>query len=234
MLYPRLGRFTKGSAAFAASGAAVMALTLATRTARPAQPSGGGCAAYDVIYSIAGNLQLTDTPMGAGNGTYPVGPGSVVLRVDPQAGRTTMVSFEMPERFGIDSKKLFWTTHVDMNATARATPAGTGACASVAEGAMRGQSLAWATRANGFHTDGTIGCRGSMCGKFGAPPPGTSDLHIGPSDVQLSPFEFSPDGRTFTMASTFVSKTASPKQTAHLALAGHEVSRTCAPVAQCR
>jgi len=229
-------RFTRlGSFAIAVSTAAA-AVTLSTRDvpAQSAPPEANGCAAWDVIYSSSGSLQLSDTPMGAGNGVYPVGPGKIVLRLDPNGGRATLRSFEMPERFGIDAKKLFWTTHVDTDATARAIPADPGACGRVAEGALQGRSLAWATKANGFHTDGTLACRGSLCGQFGAPPPGTSSLHIGPSDVQLAPFEFSADGKTFTMASTFVSKTEDPRQTARLALSAREVSRSCAPVESCR
>ena len=227
---------TLGRLAIAASTAAAAVLTLATRDvpAQSAPPEANGCAAWDVVYSAAGSLQLSDTPMGAGNGTYPVGPGKIVLRLDPRGGHAALLSFEMPERFGIESKKLFWTTHVDTNATARAVPDGPGACGRVAEGAMQGHSLAWATKANGFHTDGTLACKGSLCGRFGAPPPGTSSLHIGPSDVQLAPFEFSADGKTFTMASTFVSRTEDPKQSARLAFSAREVSRSCAPVEACQ
>jgi hypothetical protein len=230
-------RVTKlGSLAIAVSTAAAAVLTFSTRDvpAQSAPSEASGCAAWDVIYSAAGSLQLSDTPMGAGNGVYPVGPGKIVLRLDPRGGRAALLSFEMPERFGIEAKRLFWTTHVDTNATARAIPDGPGACGRVAEGALQGRSLAWATKANGFHTDGTLACNGSLCGRFGAPPPGTSSLHIGPSDVQLAPFEFSADGKTFTMAYTFVSKTEDPRQTARLALSAREVSRSCAPVEACR
>lgn len=198
------------------------------------QPS-QGCDAWDVTYSVSGNLRLSETPMGAGDGTYPVGPGEIVLRRSAGTSRVTMVSFELPQRFGINVKKVFWSGTVNTNATARATaPGGTGECSHVAEGTMQGGTVTWATPVTGFRTDGVVDCRGSACGQFGAPVKGTSGLHIPPHEVQFQPFEFGPDGQTFTMAATFVSKTDAPRQTAHLALAGREMRRVCAPVASCR
>jgi hypothetical protein len=46
--------------------------------------------------------------------------------------------------------------------------------------------------------------------------------------VRFHAFDFAPDRKTFTMGSTFVTKTESPKQTAHIQLSGREVRRTCA------
>lgn len=197
-------------------------------------PTGQGCDAWDVTYAVSGNLRLSDTPMGAGDGIYPVGPGEVVLRRSPGTNRVTMVSFELPQRFGIHVKKVFWAATVNTNATARAAPPGGTACSHVAEGTMQGDTVTWATSVSGFRTDGVIDCNGSACGQFGAPPKGTSGLHIPPREVQFKPFEFGPDGKTFTMPATFVSKTDEPRQTAHLALSGREVRRVCAPVASCR
>jgi hypothetical protein len=202
-------------------------------TERTGLTEDGRCAAWDVTYAAVGNLQLSDTPMGAANGTYPVGPGKIVLRQDARSGRVALLAFELPERLGIESTRVFWTTHVDMDATARAPASTPDACNPAAEGAMQGRRIVWSTRLRGFRTDGTLVCRGSMCGKFGAPPAGSSPLVIGPHDVELQPFEFGGDGRTFTMASAFVSKTDSPKQTAHLSISARETRRVCAPVATC-
>ena len=46
--------------------------------------------------------------------------------------------------------------------------------------------------------------------------------------------EYSSDMKTFTMSSTFVASTDSPKQTSHLALSGREIRRTCEPKACAR
>ncbi len=221
-------------AVMAGTSVVTVAVT-ASSTDSPSPPAEQGCAAWDVSYTVSGKLQLSDTPRGAANGTYAVGPGKVVLRHDAGSGRVTLLSFELPERFGIVAKNAFWTTHVDTNATARAAPpAGAGECGHVAEGAMRGRTVAWATRVRGWQTDGVVECKGSLCGSFGAPPKGSSPLHVGPNDIQFQPFEFGPDGKTFTMSSTFISKSDSPRQTAHLAFAGREVGRVCAPVSKCR
>jgi hypothetical protein len=201
----------------------------------PAQPAGAAasaCDVHDVTYSVTGNLQLTQTPMDAGNGTYAVGPGKLVLRVDGRTGQVKLLSYTIPEHFGIEAKKVFWTTHVDTNANAAAQPRD--ACGHVAEGTLQGRTLTWTTKVGGLRTDGTLTCRGSLCGKFGAPPPGSSPLHIGPNDVAFQPFQFGADGRTFSMASTFVATTQAPKQTAHLSFSGREVRRVCAPVNSCQ
>ena len=220
--------------AIASASLAVVAVILSSYgLSSPAQEQ--GCGAWDVTYAVSGNLELSDTAMGAGDGIYAVGPGEIVLRYGVPAGRVTMLSFDVPQRFGIEVKKLFWAAQVDTDATARAAPAAAlRECGHVAEGLMQEGKLAWATSVSGFRTDGVVACTGSLCGRFGAPARGTSGLHIPPADIQLKPFEFAPDGKTFTMASTFVSKTDAPRETAHLALAGREIRRACAPVAACR
>jgi len=213
----------------------MVALVLALAPSNAAEGSDvEPCPVWDIEYALSGKLQLSDTPLNAGNGVYPVGPGTLVLRFDRREGhpQVALVSYRMPERFRVDAKWAFWTTHVTTNATTRATPPGP--CGHVAEGAMHGNTLTWTTGTQGYRTDGTLSCNGSLCGSHGAPPRGTSPLHVGPTSVRLRPFEFSPDGKTFTMASTFVSKTESPKQTAHLTLAGRQVRRSCARVDACR
>ena len=92
---------------------------------------------------------------------------------------------------------------------------------------MVGQSLRWEGRANGVRTDGTLVCEGFMCGKFGAPPSGTSEVHDGPTSIELKPFQFSPDMKTFTMPFALLSKSDSPKQRTLVSIAGREVQRAC-------
>lgn len=194
------------------------------------------CTAWNVEYTLSANLQLRDTPMGAGNGVYRIGPGTVVLRFEDRGGQpggaAKMLSYTMRENFQIRSRTIFWTTTVITDARTDATA--DGACPSAAEGTLIGRTLRWSTPVRGYHTDGTLTCEGDLCGSFGAPPPGKSELHIAPHAVQLSPFELAADMKTFTMAHTFVSKTESPKQTAYITLAGREVRRSCAPAQGCR
>jgi hypothetical protein len=190
---------------------------------------------WEVAYSLAANLKLTDTPMGQGDGIYAIGPGKVVLRFEDKGGQpggnVKMLQYTMRESFTIKSKTLFWSTTVITDTNTAATP---NACSIAAEGTLDGtRTIRWRTPINGYHTDGTLTCEGSLCGKFGAPPPGQTPLHIGPNPVQFNPFVFAPDMHTFAMATAHVSKTDMPKQTGEIALSGREVRRACVPVAVC-
>jgi hypothetical protein len=189
------------------------------------------CGSWQVDYTLAESLRLSDTPMGKGDGVYEVGPGSVQLRFDDvdgqPGGRATMVSYAMREHFVIDSRALFWNAHVVTDTHTRATADGSGAAA----GTLRGTTLVWTSPVRGYRTDGALTCEGSLCGKFGAPPEGRSEIHIGPGPVPFGPFQFSRDLKTFTMGETFVARTDAPKQTAHVTLAGREVHRACTPAA---
>jgi hypothetical protein len=189
---------------------------------------------WEVEYALAANLKLTDTPLGEGNGIYPIGPGTVVLRYDAEPGRPSevrMLRYTMREYFTIRSRTLVWTTTVITDTHTHATP---DACSIAAQGSLdAAHVLRWQTPVRGYRTDGTLTCKGSLCGKFGAPPAGQTPLHIGPGPVPFKPFVFAPDMKTFTMASTHVSKTDMPKQSGEVALAGREVRRACVPVPAC-
>ncbi|MCL2725943.1 MAG: hypothetical protein FWD69_16080 [Polyangiaceae bacterium] len=185
------------------------------------------CTAWDVEYVLAAKLKLSDTPKGAGDGVYPVGPGTMVIRfagADGKAGPAEMRKYTMTQNFRVDSTVLFWKTHVVTASKTTTTPDGQGV---VAKGQVQGKSLKWQTPLAGCRTDGTLTCDGSLCGKFGAPPPGQSELHVPPHAVEFQPLTFSDDMKTFSMPSTFVAKTDNPQQTAHIAISGRETNRTC-------
>jgi hypothetical protein len=211
--------------------AGVLALALAPTGALAEPPP---CAGWKVDYTLAESLRLSDTPLGKGDGVYQVGPGRVVLGfedVDGQpGGRVEMVSYAMQEHFVIESRTLFWGARVVTSTQTQGTP---NACG-MAAGALHGTTLSWSSPVRGYRTDGTIICEGELCGKFGAPPAGKSEVHIGPGPVQFSSFQFARDMKTFTMGETFVAKTEMPKQTAHVALAGREAQRACVPATTCR
>jgi hypothetical protein len=209
----------------------------ATGIAQPepaiAEPPSPVCAGWRIDYSLAGNLQLSDTPLGEGDGVYSIGPGSLSLRLDDvdghPGGQAKFLAYDMRQAFKIRSRALFWTTSVTTDATTRATP---DVC-SPPEGALTATTLVWTSPITTFRTDGTLSCDGSFCGMFGAPQRGPTVLRIPPQPVPLKPFQFARDMQTFTMASTLVSKTESPKQTANLVLAGRELRRTCLRVKPC-
>ena len=175
--------------AYGVAIAGAVGLALASTGVR-AQPA--PCGAWEVEYTLSEKLRLSDTPMGQGNGAYDVGPGRVVLRFEDQGGqpggRVEMASYDVRQHFRIDAKTAFWSTHVSTDAHTRGTPDACG----VAEGVLRGSTLAWSSPVRGYRSDGTVTCDGSLCGKFGAPPRGESELHIGPDPVTLAPFQFLP------------------------------------------
>jgi hypothetical protein len=192
-------------------------------------PAPEPCEVWRVEYALNGSLQLTGTPMGQGDGIYPVGPGTLTLRFDDHggqpAGSAKVLSYDVHQSFTVTARALFWRTSVFSDATTR----GVLDVCGPDEGRLEGTFLSWSAPVRSFVTEGTLDCEGAFCGAFGAPPPGQSALHVGPTPVQFRPFQFSRDMKTFTMASTFVTSTESPKQTSHMALAGREVRRSCEP-----
>jgi hypothetical protein len=212
-----------------------LALGMVVAAAFAALPSRGSvvlsdCAVTDVRYTIFGNLRVTETPLGAGDGEYHIGPGSIVLRFQrevPSSGgpvsSVRMLSYEMRERFAVLSKALFWKTKVTTDTQTTAKPGG----GWLAEGTLTGRSIRWSRFAGTFRTDGTETCEGAFCGSFGAPPTGTSPFHQPPAPFEFRSFDFSADMKTFVMPSTFDSKSDAPRQVSYVALAGRESERLC-------
>jgi hypothetical protein len=191
-----------------------------------AEASSSDCNAVDVQYDVSANLMITGTVMGAGDGLHSVGPGKVVLRFDGGQGQrhARLLTYDLRQTFTVTAKALLWTTRVSTNVQMRASHAPS---SFVAEGMLGGSTLRWAGQASGLRSDGTLLCEGSMCGKFGAPPSGISEVHTGPSSMVLKPFEFAPDMQTFTMPFTLFSESDAPKERTLVSMAGREVRRVC-------
>jgi hypothetical protein len=204
-------------------------LSLALAPAGVAAPEPMHCDAEEIDYGVSGRLHVSDTPMGAGDGTYEVGPGHIVLRLqgsDPKSARVVMQSYEMREHFSVTAHAAFFKTTVVTDAVAHAPGRPQ---ESAAEGTLAGSTLTWTSQVRGYRTDGTLSCDGDMCGNFGAPPKGQSPIVPPANAVRLTPFRFSADAKTFTMDYTLLSTSSSPKQKTQLALAGRELSRKCVP-----
>lgn len=208
--------------------AAPLLLVLAAPPVAASGAEPAPCQEREVEYSLAGRLRIADTPLGAGDGVYEIGPGRAVLRIRQGAGESPpsvqLISYEMRLNFVVSSHVLFWNTKVVTSAVGHASDAGG---SPVTEGSLVGRTLTWRGELRGYRTDGTLTCSGNVCGSFGAPPEGTTPLVTPPGAVKLAPFELSADGRTFVMSSTLVSRSAAPQQRSYLALAGREVSRAC-------
>lgn len=186
------------------------------------------CAAWDVEYTLNATVRISDTTMGAGDGTHAIGPGKVVLRFDDKdgepGGAVKVLEYKMRDRFDVSTSVLFSTTNVAVDTVTKATP---NACGIAAVGVLSGTTLRWSGSWTGIRTDGSVTCNGGFCGKFGAPPSGTSPTHVAPHDVVFAPFEYAKDKKTFTMGWSVVSRLTSPSQTSRISLGGREVRRTC-------
>ena len=216
------------------------ALSLATLASVPrpaaaqmrASDATSGCTRWEIQYAIAGTLQITETKMGAGNGTFPVGPGTLVLRVDTQAVRAMLLRFDLREHFALHPNAVMWNATVVTDTAVHVAPDGTGAAAS---GRWSGDGvLQWDAPLRNYRSDVALTCAGSLCGKFGAPPQGRSELHQMPSAIRLQPFRFDREGQTFQMDFTLVSSSEAPHQRTYLALAGRSMARTCIQAAPTR
>jgi hypothetical protein len=209
--------------------ALVAAGALAAALAQVEARADGPCDAWVVEYALNANVKITDTTMGAGNGVFAIGPGVVVVRYDAvggePGGRAEMLEYRMRDHFTVHASFVVGKTDVEANTVTCATP---NACGVAAEGTLVDRRLTWKTNVAGMRSDGTVTCTGAFCGKFGAPPKGTSPMHVPPHSVTFKPFVFSEDKKTFTMDYSVVSKHETPSQTSLVALAGREVKRSCA------
>jgi hypothetical protein len=207
----------------------VLAVTAALLPGAAPEARAAPCATAEAEYVLAANLKLSDTPMGMGDGTHTIGPGKAVLRFG-ERGAVEMLSYTMRDVFTVRVTTVFWTTEVTTSATSRATP---DACGVVADGTLVGNRIRWRTPMREYRTDGTLSCRGSFCGSFGAPPRGESPLHVGPEPQPLSDWVFSSDMTTFTMARTQGARTEMPKQSSAVAVSGRLTKRVCVAPRPC-
>lgn len=219
-----MAAMARAAAACGIVASAVVALAAAPRSAAADGPT---CSAWDVEYGLNGNLKVTDTPLGAGDGVYPVGPGRAVIRFEDRGGQpgghAKLTAYTIHEHLTVTSKALMFSATVVTDTQSKV------ADGVAAEGELAQRTLTWGTPVRTYRSDGTLTCEGNLCGKFGAPPPGASEVHMGPRNVQLAPFQFSADFKTFSMGYTQTSQSDSPKQTTFSAVSGRETKRTCVP-----
>ena len=212
-------------------GAGVVAVsTVLALAPTRASADGPACSAWDVEYALNGSLKLTDTMMGAADGVYPIGPGRAVIHFEDRGGQpgghAKLTTYGIHEHLSITSKAVFLCATVVTDTNSRAAPDGNGV---IAEGNLADHTLTWSGPVRSYKTDGTMTCDGSLCGKFGAPAQGSTEVHIGPRSFQPPPFQFGPDMKTFSMAFVQTAHADSPKQTTFEAVAGRETKRTCVP-----
>jgi len=221
MLHPgRLSRFAvaTGTVTFLALTAGVSA------AAGPADDA--GCLASDVEYHVVASVLVRDTLFGAGDGVYPLGSGTLKLRLQEHAGGegVKLVNYVLDGQLTVEAKVAFFSTKV---VTESRASTGVATCEGHADGTLHGDTLTWTTPVADYRSEGSITCSGNMCGRFGAPPRGRSPIPDAPAAMRFSAFTFSPDRATFTMPYTLVSRSTSPRQSTYLALSGRRVTRAC-------
>ena len=228
----RPARANRGAKLLARLGAPLLVLGIVLPA--PAQADEEACNAWEVEYGLNANLRISDTTMGAGNGTWPIGPGTAVVRYEnvngQPGGAARLLAYRMRDHFTIKTSILLASATVTPESVTQTTP---NACGVSADGALAGRSLKWKTPWSGLRSDGTIHCEGGLCGKFGAPPSGDSPVHIPPHPAQFKSFDFSEDRKTFTSDWSVSSHQASPSQTSSVQLAGRETKRTCVVAKAC-
>jgi hypothetical protein len=165
---------------------------------------------------------------------HTIGPGKLVLHFDnvggQPGGNVNVMAYEMVDQFTVIARVLGLGTTVTTDAKTTTTP---NVCGVSAQGAYHDHVVRWSTLWNGMRTDGHVQCSGSMCGRMGAPPSGTSEVHHPAHPVVFRPFEYTPDMKTFHMDYAVSARSSSPSQTSRIAFTGRESKRSCIYVRPC-
>ena len=212
---------------YAVAGTVAATIAVALVPGR-ASADGPACSGWDVEYTLNGTLKIADTLMGAGDGVHAVGPGRAVIHFEDRGGQpgghAKLTTYGIHEHVSVTSKAVFLSATVVTDTNSKADGSGV-----ITEGTLGGQTLTWSGPIRSYRTDGTMTCDGGLCGKFGAPPAGSSEVHMGPRAIQPAPFQFGADMKTFSMLQIQTAQSESPKQTTYEAISGREVKRTCVP-----
>lgn len=221
-------------------GAAVLFTAGAALAAPPDAPLDNqlACNAWIVEYALApgSKIEQSDTPLYAGDGVFDLGPGSIQLRFPddhgrPGPGAVELVSYQVKIDFSVTTSVLGIRTVLATHALSRATA---DACGVAARGTLDAGVLTWSSPVAGYRTDGTISCRGPLCGHFGMPPEGESALHVGPASVRFSALTFhGRHQRRFVMPPTLVSRATHPRATTRVQLVARAVGQHCDSAPSC-
>ena len=211
-------------------GATTVAVIAALSFCTPqpaARAADTGCRFSDDEYRVVESVWVADTVLGAADGVYPLGSGTMRLRVEERPGPrpVKLMSYEFASRLTVEARIPILSTTVVTESRASAGP---DSLEGVAEGTLHDGTLTWSTVIAGYHSEGTIACSGMMCGTFGAPPRGRSPIPNAASSMRFDAFTFSADRTTFTMPYMLVSRSTSPRQSTYMAMSGRRVRHLCA------
>jgi hypothetical protein len=206
---------------------------------RPAtQPaSKPACNSWIVDYeTVSGtSLRLANTPYGAGDGTYAIGPGTVRMRYadhkgEPAPGEAALLDLQLTTKFVVNTTAVGFKMRITTDGNVGFTP---DECGVVARGTLEDDKVTWTERARGYRSTGTLHCAGVLCGKFGSPPGGRSQMSRPVHPVKLRPVQLH-DGVTRLSLPFFeVERQAKPSQTVLMRVEARETGRRCVVTPPC-
>ena len=110
------------------------------------EPSACACESWTLSFELTGQFEIADTFLGAGDGTFDVGPGTLTLRLESDAsgtapgdGAAVLVEYTMHQEFDQDIPLLGGQVQTNVEATAGPDEPACGR----ATGALDGSTLTW-------------------------------------------------------------------------------------------
>jgi hypothetical protein len=185
---------------------------------------------------VAGTaLRLADTPYGAGDGYYSIGPGTARLRFAdrdgaPAPGDAALLDLQIVTKFVVNTTALGFKMRIATDGTVGFTP---DACGVVARGTYAKAQISWDERARGYRSVGTAHCTGALCGKFGSPPAGRSQMNRPVHPVKLRTLQLRDGVTRFGIPYFEVERQRKPSQTVYLRVEARETGRRCVVTPPC-
>ncbi len=141
-----------------------------------------------------------------------------------------MVGFELATKFTVKTTAVGFPMRITTNGTVGLTP---DKCGVIARGELDGDKVNWTEKARGYRSTGTLYCKGVLCGKFGAPPSGRSQMKRPVHPVKLRPAQLRDGVSRLSIPSFEVERQDNPSQTVYLRVEAREISRRCVVTPPC-
>lgn len=219
------------------------------------EPSACACASWVVTYDLTGTFEIADTTLGAGDGEFAIGPGSLTLRLSsdetgaaPGPGAARLLQYAMHQEFSQNVAVFGGDVQTNVDASAGPdVPACGRASGTVADATLTWDecptastygttnyapedTLAGPGCVRDYHSEGMVLCTSSATGCSA----GRLEQNENPQDATWhQPFtpltlDLSAAPSTVTMGRTQIPNDA--PSTTWIAFTGTETSRTCEPL----
>ena len=184
-------------------------------------------------------LTLRDTMLQMGDANRNIGTGEVTIRFEnvdgKPGGKAYLLKYKMPMDFTVSPA----TTNI-VGSTGHEYK--DGPCGSSAVGNVKNGKLVWSEfdgeaqgegkpNIHAYFTDGSITCKGALCGQFGAPPQGTTPQSRGPFDLHFEPWELTDGVSSFFMPVSITEK--DKNSTTRVQLYGIQSAKECKTIEAC-